>query len=251
MTLISVAILETTSRPIVAILENDADEPARYPCRMLSEWLQKVMDAAGVSQAHLARELTEALGRSIDRAAVNKMRSGGRKISADELVAITRILRVKAPVEPPQTEGLRTVIVAAHVQAGLFSESWEWNEDDQYPVAIPDDPALRGYRLYAAETRGPSMNRRWPEGTVVVFTNAAETLESPIPGRRYVVEKRRQGGDAEHTVKLLHQDGDGKYWLVPESNDPRYQAPIAVDDGADDEYVVTIVGRVWFAVSRE
>lgn len=64
----TVAILETIARGHVAILENDEKFVTRYPSRMLSEWLRNAMKAAGMSQAQLARELTDALGRSIDRA---------------------------------------------------------------------------------------------------------------------------------------------------------------------------------------
>lgn len=144
----------------------------------------------------------------------------------------------------------RMVTVAAHVQAGDWAETWEWADDDQYSVGIPADEAMRSYTLYGAETRGPSMNRRWPEGTIIVFTSLEETLESPIPGKRYVVERQRAGGEKEHTVKLLHVDDDGKAWLVPESTDPRFQTPIAMDDGIEGEEV-RLLGRVWYAVTRE
>lgn len=147
--------------------------------------------------------------------------------------------------------GMRRVVVAAHIQAGAWSESWEWVEDDQYPVFIPDDSEFRGFRLFGAETRGPSMNRRYPERTVLVFTDIQETGETPIPGKRYIVERRRSSGESEHTVKLLHVDEEGKYWLLPESDDPRFQAPISVEDGASDDDTVVILGRVWYAVSKE
>ena len=147
--------------------------------------------------------------------------------------------------------GLRRVTVAANIQAGLWAEAWEWPESDQYPVYIPDDAEFRPYKLYAAETRGPSMNKRYPERTVLVFTNIQETGEEPVPGKRYIVERRRAGGETEHTVKLLHQDTDGKYWLLPESDDPRFQAPISVEDGTGDHDLVAIVGRVCYAVSKE
>ena len=104
----SIAISETNARRHVAILEKDGILAARYSSRMLSEWLRKAMDAAGMSQARLSRELTEALGRSIDRAAVNKMLKNGRKISADELVAITRILNVDPPAGASQSSDLRS-----------------------------------------------------------------------------------------------------------------------------------------------
>lgn len=155
------------------------------------------------------------------------------------------------PGEDTGIPGLRRVTVAAHIQAGVFEETWAWDEHDQYDVFVPDDPEYRGFSLHAAETRGPSMNRRYPERTILVFTNVEETREPPVAGKRYIVERRRSGGEAEHTVKLLHIDVDGKYWLVPESDDPRFQAPISVEDGTGDEDVVAIIGRVVYAVSRE
>lgn len=151
----------------------------------------------------------------------------------------------------PVESGLRKVIVAAYVQAGVWTETWEWGDDDQYAVFVPDDPAYRKFKLFGAEARGPSMNRRYPEGTVLVFADVQETGEQPIAGKRYVVERRRPGGEAEHTVKLLHIDDDGKYWLLPESDDPRYQAPIAIEDGTGDDDTVIIIGRVCYAVSKE
>lgn len=149
------------------------------------------------------------------------------------------------------SRGLRPVVVAAFVQAGHWAETWEWPEDEQYKVFVEDVPDFRSFKLRAAETRGPSMNKRWPEKTVIVFTDLEETGEQPIAGKRYIVERRRLGGEAEHTVKLLHVDAEGKYWLMPESDDPRFQAPISVDDGTGDGDVVSIIGRVHFAVSRE
>lgn len=149
------------------------------------------------------------------------------------------------------SSGLRHVTVAAHVQAGAWTESWEWEDDFKYSVSVPDLPELRPFRLYAAETRGPSMNRRYPEKTVVVFTSVEDTRESPMAGKRYIVERRRASGEAEHTVKLLFADGEGKLWLMPESDDPRFQAAISVDEGTNDEDVVSIIGRVRFAVTIE
>jgi len=229
-------------------MERAATLGKRYACRMLGKWLQDGLKAAGVSQAELARQLTQALGRSIDRAAVNKMVTGDRSIKADEMLEITRILQ-SAP--PGQTRGVRSVRVAAYVQAGYWAETWEWADDEQYDVAVPDEPQLAGFKLYAAETRGPSMNRRWPERTVVVFTDVDETHESPTPGKRYVVQRLRPDGQREHTVKLLHRDEAGKLWLIPESSDPLFQAPISLEDGTGGEDIVAIIGRVHFAVTRE
>lgn len=226
---------------------------------MLKDILNRIerrLEAKGLTATEASRHagLSGDAIRNIRRSvAANK--SGG---------ASTKTLEKLAPVlgtsvawlaqgEGPEEERLttRAVTVTAHVQAGVWTESWEWDSGDQYEVYIPDDPAYRNVKLYAAEARGLSMNRRYPEGTILVFTNIHETQEEPIPGKRYVVERKRISGEAEHTVKLLHVDAEGKYWLVPESDDPRFQAPISVEEGTGDGDVVSIIGRVCYAVMRE
>lgn len=155
------------------------------------------------------------------------------------------------PGEAAEVPGLRKVIVSAHIQAGIWTETWEWDEHAQYPVYIPDDPEFRGFRLYAGETKGPSMNKRYPEGSVLVFSHPDESGAAIVPGKRYIVERRRAGGEAEHTVKTLHLDADGNQWLLPESDDPRFQAPISIYDDTQEGDTVEIVGRVHYVVYKE
>ena len=93
------------------------------------------------------------------------------------------------------------------------------------------------------------MNRRYPEGTVLIYTNLNDTNEDLIFGKRYIVERERADGLREATVKTLWRDENGKAWLLPESTDPRYQEPIPIEGGEND--TVRIVGRVRYAVTRE
>ena len=94
-----VAYIATHRKPYVAIIERDGCSGHGYGSAMLADWLKTNLVSSGKSQAWLARELTSRLGRSIDRAAVNKMTTGDRKISADELIAITEILEIGRPDE--------------------------------------------------------------------------------------------------------------------------------------------------------
>lgn len=144
---------------------------------------------------------------------------------------------------------LRWVQVRAYIQAGHWAETWELPEEDQYSVAIPFDEAFAHYTLYGAEARGPSMNKRYPEGTALIFTDAIETKEDIEVGRRYIVERQRSDGLREATVKTLWQDDAGRVWLLPESSDPRFQEPIPLEGNDDD--TIRIVGRIRYAVSRE
>ncbi len=186
---------------------------------------------------------------------VRDMLERDRAPSIDNFISIAKIVGKPASYllgeSPGELKGLRHVEVAAPIQAGTWAESWEWDYDDRYTVIVPDYPEYSHFKLYAAEARGTSMNRRYPEGTVLVFVDVNDTREEPLPGKRYIVERKRASGEAEHTVKLLHADGDGKLWLMPESDDPRFQAAIPFEEGTGDEDVVAIVGRVIAAVTRE
>lgn len=64
---------------------------------MFSDWLTSALKISRISQAELSRQLSARLGRSIDKAAVNKMTKGLRRISADELLAIEAITGVSSP----------------------------------------------------------------------------------------------------------------------------------------------------------
>lgn len=165
---------------------------------------------------------------------------------ADALEVDRLYLKEGIAEEQPDT---RRVLVKGQVQAGYWAETWEWSGGSQYTVPVPDDPALRSFKLYGAEARGPSMNRRYPDGTIIVFTDAIETGEQLEIGKRYIVERERSDGMREGTVKTLWQDETGKLWLRPESDDPRFQALIPIEGEEGD--TIRIVGRVRYAVTKE
>lgn len=180
---------------------------------------------------------------------VSKLISGKMPLNTAWLDKFSELFGVPPEQILAAPPAVRLVKVKYSVQAGHWAEAIEWNEDDWYDVAIPDDPELRPYELFGAETKGPSMNKRYPEATVVVCTSLIEVREKPVPGKRYIVERERADGMREATVKLLWKDDAGKFWLVPESTDPRFQEPIALDDVEDT--TVRIVGRVKYSVQRE
>jgi transcriptional regulator with XRE-family HTH domain len=88
-------------------------------------------------------------------------------------------------------DATRSVAVIGEVQAGEWGESWQWPEDEWLSVPVAETEDLAGVRLFAVITRGPSMNRRYPDGTVLVVADIYSTKEQPRPGKRYVVERIR------------------------------------------------------------
>lgn len=204
--------------------------------------IRELREAKGLSQ--------EALGEIIGAhwQTVHRAESGKTALSEPKLAKYAEALEVGIDDLMAPSSG-RMVVVKGYVEAGAWAETWEWDEDNQYQVPVPDEPLFRGFTLHAAETRGPSMNKRYPEGTVIVFTDIIETQADIIVGKRYIVERERADGMREATVKQLWQDETGKYWLLPESTDPLFQEPIPINGNEDD--TIRIVGRVRFAVSRE
>lgn len=89
---------------------------------MLAPWVKAALEHADMSGAELARHLTEQLGRSIDRAAVQKMqmvegtsKTKPRAVAADEMIAISQITGYPLPVGMSSSY---TVNVLGYVGAG-------------------------------------------------------------------------------------------------------------------------------------
>jgi transcriptional regulator with XRE-family HTH domain len=206
--------------------------------------IAKIREQQGVSQV----ELAERLGIHVTN--LNKIERGKASPDLARLEQIARELSVSvADLVSDSAATVRNVPVRGFVQAGHWAETWEWHDEDRYTVPVPVDESLSQFTLYGAETRGPSMNRRYPDGTVLVFTNMMETGEHVELGKRYIVERERADGMREATVKTLWRDEVGKVWLLPESTDPRFQEPIPLEGGDDD--TIRVVGRVRYSVSKE
>lgn len=205
--------------------------------------IKELRKQRGMTQAEVADEL------GIHLTNYNRLENGRADPSLSQLEHIARILRCEPSELISPAHSTRSVKITQHVAAGYWSEAPTWDQGEWYEVVVPDDPKLRGYTLYGAEMKGPSMNKRYPEGSALVYTSLMETHESLAIGKRYIVEIERADGLREATVKTLWEDESGKAWLLPESNDPRHQAPIAIEGEEGDQ--VRVVGRVRFAVQRE
>lgn len=205
--------------------------------------IRRLRQRLGLTQEQLGERL------GVGWQTISNVERGHTGLSSKKIEAYAHALEVDPQDIVSADDGMRRVPVIGHVQAGHFAESWQWEDEDSYEVHVPDEARLQHFTLRGAETRGPSMNRRYPEGTVVIFTDMVETGEDIVVGKRYVIERERADGLREATVKLLWRDDAGKFWLLPESTDPRFQEPIELNGGEDD--TIRIVGRVRGAYVRE
>jgi transcriptional regulator with XRE-family HTH domain len=86
------------------------------------EWLSTALRQSDTSQAELARLLSAALGHSVDRAAINKMVTGKRAISAEEMIEISKITDHPLPTTLA-TEKLIAVVSKQHSETLRINES--------------------------------------------------------------------------------------------------------------------------------
>jgi transcriptional regulator with XRE-family HTH domain len=205
--------------------------------------LKEIRKSRGLKQV----EVAAALG--IDLTNYNKLENGHTELTLSRMQDLSEILHCAPADFISDRTGFRFVEVRQFVQAGNWAESLLWDQEDWYEVAIPDHASYRNLTLHAAKTRGPSMNKRYPEGSALIYTSIIETREKVEAGRRYIIEIERSDGMREATVKTLWQDETGKSWLLPESTDPRHQQPI--DPAANDEETVRIVGRIIYSIQPE
>lgn len=161
-------------------------------------WIRDALKHAQMSQAALSRELTRTLGRSIDKAAVNKMTMGKRNISADEMLAIERITghpisEENRPNSPPYApnavigqpiDSLPTRALPVYGKA-VGGTNGEFIMNGERTGLIPCPPQLLMVAdAYAVEVRGDSMEPRYFDGETVVVNPE----RMPVKGDFVVVQ---------------------------------------------------------------
>ena len=193
-------------------------------------------ERAGLSQLALA-DLANTSGVQIGR-----LEKASRKLTvewADRLAPHLNCRAIDLLYELSEVN-ISGVMVVGAVQAGQWNESAEWPQDSHYVVKIVDD---RYSQTIGLEVRGDSMNKIYPEGTVLICRNFDAMNELPPVGKRVIVRRRNENSLTESTVKLLIVDDEGRGVLVPESTNPIY-GPIPFKpsgDGDNDTEIAAVV----------
>lgn len=202
--------------------------------------------------------LSDRLGRSIDRAAVNKMTTGKRAIAADELLVLIQALDVEAPtiandnrygrslLPAPESKARAGVLrIAGEVAAGVWREvdleaAAEYG--DMQAIVDPRYPEREQFLLIV---RGTSLNRIASDGD---FLHCVGIIGSGVeiqPGDLVIVERSKdEGGLVETTAKRV-QRLNGTYELHPQSTDPQFQTPVVIPEDYVDEFEsIRIIAKV-------
>lgn len=202
------------------------------------QWLKAELAKPGRSQSDLARFL------GVDHPSiVNRMCTGARQIKAGEADKIREYLarteeRAASVYHlPANTERTSPLIVRGTVEAGSWRESSVGDLSEAEVITAPKSLVDAG--AFALRVVGPSMDLRYPPGSVVIV----EPWDGPPPvGRRVVVERSRPGGLIETSVKELVRGSGGELELWPRSSHPAHQAPVPFGD--QDDVTVKLLGIV-------
>ena len=183
----------------------------------LGDWLRGALKRGRLGQAELARKLTAELGRSIDRAAVNKMATGARGIAADEMLAIARITGKSLP------GGTVT-------RVPLLSSLSELANAEYAPLL--DVAGLESGKFIALRVTDDAMDRVSPPGSIIIVNRADRRLEQ---SRSYLFQIK-----GEALYRRWHAD---PAYLDPFSTNPKHQ-PIFIRQRKD----LDVIGRVYRTV---
>jgi SOS-response transcriptional repressor LexA len=167
------------------------------------------------------------------KTAVELLRLRGRALKMNE----SRVVSVSAKASLTDS----AVRVLGAVEAGVFREAFEIPVEDQ--ETLPIGVERYGPDAFALEVRGDSMDKRFPDGSLIICRPFDPETEK-LPDHKFVVAMRRDGrtDQVEATVKrLVRLASGGAYVLIPESNNPVH-APLPLEDlGEFSVYVFAVV----------
>jgi len=211
-------------------------------------WLRQVLEYTRTSQAELARRLSEELSpKKYDRAAVQKMTTGARSISGEEMLAIAQIVgapvpeslsdlpsipsRAEAGTESPaKVESTPTMMVIRYsaedgVYRGEPHASATFGE-----VTLPMDKWHSERGQFAARVVGCAMAGATPIGILdgAIVRCIAPNGDRPAHGRIVLLERERNG--LRETVIREVSVEDGKAQLVPRPPERTIFESFALDD---------------------
>lgn len=133
------------------------------------------------------------------------------------------------------------VKVVGELQAGAWKEAVEWDYEDQFEIPYMPAPGVPAYPVRAFIVRGTSMNRLYPDGTLVFVASTIANKIKPVSGNKVLVSRRNADGFYEATIKELVVDDNKRKWLWPRSYDPEHQAPIEYTAGGEDTVITGVV----------
>jgi repressor LexA len=137
-----------------------------------------------------------------------------------------------AGAPPPATSVHDKVPLVGFVQAGYWTAAYELPPEDHEFYSPPPLNAPRGAKIFALQVRGESMNKIYPDSSILFIASYPDLGLLPNTGDKLVCLRRSPTtDDFEATAKQYELGPDGQHVLWPRSNDPDHQQPIVLPNG--------------------
>lgn len=198
--------------------------------------IRELREARGWKQGELASRMNP----PVVATTISRLETGERRLNDELMQRISEalgcdprdLLSGPAGIIAGDGSPIERVTVIGEVQAGAFHalDELAWDDDRAFQIAVPSPDVYRGAKRFGLVVRGPSMNLRYLEGDILICVRVDDIDVEPPIGSRVIVYRTRQDGQIEVTCKKLAEKNGG-IWLVPESSDPEFQAPVKLDDG--------------------
>jgi len=195
------------------------------------EWIIEGLKKPGKSKIGLAKALKRA------PSMITALLSGKRDLKAREIEIIARYL----DVDPPVTQSveyapeIRTAFITGEVAGGVWMEPGL--EFEPIPTTIAIDGRWQAEDVFLLRVRGTSINRHARDGDLVLCLNAHAAPRDFKAGDWVVAERQAADSRIETTVKRVQGDKRHGFFLMPDSDDSRFQEPIRLGK-TDGEMVV-------------
>ena len=191
-------------------------------------------------------EMSERTGHSTSQ--LSRWEAGKSNIPSERLPDLAthyqcRISDIFAEDDSPFVPLGPTLYIRGPVAAGNWAEVWEEPADAWKSFTGRADVSVPIADRFGVRVVGESMNEVYPHGTIlecVSFLAGAEIAN----GKRVIVERTRDDGELEVTVKEYFRDDQGVEWLVPRSSNPAFQAPVRSDVQEPNITQVRVIGIV-------
>lgn len=143
-----------------------------------------------------------------------------------------------------------TLYVKGEVAAGVWKPQPERDPDDYETFTGRADIEAPLQDRGGMRVIGESMNLVYPHGSIVEYVKVF-SLDEIKTGQRVIVQRIRDDGEYEVTVKEYLLDDLGHEWLVPRSSHPQFQTPQRVDQPEPGIVEVRILAVVVASVRPE
>jgi hypothetical protein len=134
---------------------------------------------------------------------------------------------------------VRGLSVEGIVAAGLWREvdfPWDAGGDAE----VPADPRFAEVRQFALLVEGQSVNLLIQDGEYAICSRFSDLGREPLAGELVVVERTRDGGLHEYSIKRLKSTTGGRFELWPESTHPDFQTPLSLGKPSEHTSVMVI-----------